>query len=734
VRQAVQVLLCGVLTAVAAVPALRVFAPAGDAVPAAATRAVFLAVAVATGCGMLAARWPRGRLDALTAAGGALAVAAAVALASRPGGAVLSGPYRLLSAALPADPTGPELAAVAALAGYAALASGYLVRSAGAGALPLLPPVVTLGLGLALSASMGGPPAWCAPAFVAAAALVMLVGHPAGTLAGKAAGPLGRRPDGQPAGEAGPATGRPGGGLRSTGRPPVFAVLTGAVTVALVAGLVVPWLGAAVPGNRAPADLRSLVAAAVQPRPQLNPMAQFLALRTGKVPLRIEGRANDPVPRLRMVTLTAFDGMNWTVRADYRRAGTHLPAGTAAGSGGAPRQPAVTADLTIDTPATVGWLPTPGRATAISMPGLGVDEATGDLAVPARMQTPRRYRVTGSEPRFTEVELRLDRPAAGPGLGIPLPPVLTTFAVRATATSTGGFDSFSDLLAAFHGTSSPFRLDGSKGAPGGNGYYRISQLIRTHSGTSEQYASAFAVFCRYLGWDARVVLGVRPTQHGDRLTATGRDIDAWVEVRFVRLGWVPVDPSPTQYVTGAKAAAAPDPVGQAAQDNQNSGQPPAPRSSPAPAPGTTQQHSDRPWAARVLVAVLGALGAAAVLLLAGLPLARSRRRRRRLTAPDPRAQVIGAWQEAVEALAAHRVPVPRRSTTGQAVTAAGTLGRPHLRQLADRTDHAGYAPDTVTAAQAAEAWRHSDAVRHQASTHATRIIRATAIFRPRTRR
>jgi transglutaminase-like putative cysteine protease len=739
-RQAVQVLLCGVLTAVAAVPALRVFTPAGGAVPAAASRAVLLAVAVATGCGVVAARWPRGRLDALAAAGGVLAVAAAVALTTRPGGAVLSGPYRLLSGALPVDPTGPELAAVAALAGYAALASGYLVRSAGAGALPLLPPVVTLGLGLALSASTGGPPAWCAPAFLAAAALVMLAGHLAGRPDEMPTG----KPDGsrlgQLAGGAGPAASPPAGRAARDGRPAVSAVLTGMVTVALVAGLVMPWLGAAhSAGNRAPADLRSLVPASVQPRQQLNPMAQFLALRTGKVPLRIEGQATGPVPRLRMVTLTAFDGMDWTVRADYRRAGTNLPAGTAAGSGGAPRQQAVTADLTIGTPANVGWLPTPGRATAISVPGLTVDETTGDLAVPAGMETPRQYRVTGSEPRPADVDLRLDRPATGPGLGIPLPPELAAFVTTATAHSTGGFGSFSDLYAAFRGTGSPFRLDGSQDPPGGNGDYRIRQLISTRRGTSEQYASAFAVSCRYLGWDARVVLGVRPTQHGDRLTATGRDIDAWVEVRFVRLGWVPVFPSPTRYARGGSVPAEPDPVGKAVTDDRGSRQSPDPRSSPSPGDGSGHDRTPRPTGSHsvlfpVLVCLLGGLGTATVLLLAGVPLARSRRRHRRLTASAPRAQVFGAWQEAVEALAAHRVPVPRRSTTGQAVVAAGTLGRPHLRQLADRADHAGYAPETVTAAQAAEAWRHSDAVRRQASAHATRYVRAVAVFRPRARR
>src|SRR5262249_62304241 len=113
------------------------------------------------------------------------------------------------SAALPVDPTGPELAAVAALAGYAALMSAYLVRHAGAGVLPLLPPVVTLGLGLALSASVGGPPSWCAPAFLAAAALVLLAGKPAGVLPRTSVRPM--------AGEAGPATGRPVARVRHAG-------------------------------------------------------------------------------------------------------------------------------------------------------------------------------------------------------------------------------------------------------------------------------------------------------------------------------------------------------------------------------------------------------------------------------------------------------------------------------------------------------------------------------------
>src|SRR5439155_1173947 len=83
----------GVLGPVSAVPLLGVCAVAGGSVPAAAVRAVRLAVGVAVACGLEAAWWARG--DLVATAAGVAAVAVTVGVLSRPGAAVLSGPYRL---------------------------------------------------------------------------------------------------------------------------------------------------------------------------------------------------------------------------------------------------------------------------------------------------------------------------------------------------------------------------------------------------------------------------------------------------------------------------------------------------------------------------------------------------------------------------------------------------------------------------------------------------------------
>ena len=65
-------------------------------------------------------------------------------------------------------------------------------------------------------------------------------------------------------------------------------------------------------------------------------------------------------------------------------------------------------------------------------------------------------------------------------------------------------------------------------------------------GTSEQFATAFALLARRAGLPTRLVVGFRP---GDRQpdgtrVIRGRDALAWPEVYFQELGWVPFAPTP----------------------------------------------------------------------------------------------------------------------------------------------------------------------------------------------
>jgi protein-glutamine gamma-glutamyltransferase len=683
-RCLVQVLLCGALSAVAAVPLLHAF----GGYPVAAVRAVFAAVAVAVVYGIAASVWPS--REALTTVAGVLAVAGVVAVLAHPGAAVLSGPHRLLTTALPADPAGPELATVAALAGYLALASVYLVLRFPTAPAFALPALLVLAAGLSLTPSLGAPPPWCAPAFAALAALTLL-----------AAQLLDRR-----------------------GAIPFLA---GVLAVGLAASAALPWLASTVPsGHRAPADVRAAVPAHVQPRQRVDPMAQFLAIREGRIPVSVTGTATAPVTRLRMVTLTAFDGSGWTVRADYRRAGTHLPA---APSG----TDTVTADLTVDTPATIDWLPTAGRATEISVAGLGVDESTGDVVVPEGTATPGHYVVTGAEVGNSTAALTADQPAHSAGSPIPLPLALLTHVRSTTAGSADDYERLSRLYAAFHDDTSPYRLDNGPNPPSGNGFYQITKLLEDRRGTTEQYASAYAAFCRSLGLDARVVLGFLPVSKGAGFTATGRNLAAWVEIRFTHLGWIPLDPSPTRDTSGATAPAPPDPVGSTvAEDKHDRDRPvPAPptQSTTGPAAAPTRR-SHRPYALIAVAAVAGL----ALLTVASIPVTRLRRRHRRRGAADPRAQVVGAWHEAIDTLAAHRLPVSARTTAGQTVATAGRLAAPHVGLLADQADHASYSPDPITPADATTAWQHTAAIRSRTARATPLLTRARATLLPTRRR
>jgi hypothetical protein len=164
---------------------------------------------------------------------------------------------------------------------------------------------------------------------------------------------------------------------------------------------------------------------------------------------------------------------------------------------------------------------------------------------PPTGRSPPPYRVTGSEPVLDGNALSTDDPVATEPSDLPLPPEALTFTATTTAGRSPGLGQFLGLYQAITSTGG-FSYDNSQQARGGHGVRQIADLVKTKRGTSEQYASMFALLSRHLGWDARVVLGFRPTWDGDRLRIQGTNVFAWTEVRFQRLGWITVNPSPTQ--------------------------------------------------------------------------------------------------------------------------------------------------------------------------------------------
>src|SRR5918992_339637 len=538
------------------------------------------AVAVVTGvCLLLAAGTKAAPVTRVAAALAALA--GYVALAVAPGWAVTGGPKRLLTSSLPLEADGPELAMVVIVVGLAAIGAVEPALRRRAAALPLPAPVAATALGCIMSAGGGAPAVWLAPAFASGAAVVLV-------LARYAPG-------------SGEAAARPDGGGRGRG-----ILARRAAAVVMVAGLsagvaAVGWYGsAALPrtGRDAPADIRNLVPQRVQPREGASPLVLYPALRRGDLPLSLTVHANEPPRLLRYLSMDRFDGEHWTTAARYRRTGRRLPAEKPALPVGRIRAERVV----IREAGPLGWLVSSGRPVEVSVSGLGVNEETGDVVLPADRRMPAEFAVRSALPAYDAETLATAAPAisaAETPQAAPPPDRLTSLATRIAGDETG-YPALRRLTAYFQsagpatgprGTRPDFRVDLTPGAPGGHGLFQINRLLDTGSGTAEQYASTFAVLARALGYEARVVMGFRPRPAGpDSYTVTGRDVHAWVEVRFAALGWVAFDPTPAASTTDATRPASPPPdqaLGAAGRDDR-----------PPPGPDRSNQTGGAPPAAR----------------------------------------------------------------------------------------------------------------------------------------
>ncbi len=304
-----------------------------------------------------------------------------------------------------------------------------------------------------------------------------------------------------------------------------------------------------------------------------------------------------------------------------------------------------------------------------------------------------------------------------------LPSDIANFALLKTAGASDDRSRIIALTTAF--TESEFRLDTSPAAPGGNGLYRIMRLLEDKSGTSEQYASAFAVLCRSLGWDARVVLGFHPEWNANGFRAEGTDIAVWVEVRFTGIGWVTVDPAPARTTDGQTVTSEQDAVGSAAKSQRTDLPPEVPGPSPSstvPRPNTDDSSA--------LPAILASVAAIVVLLLLAAPTARTIRRQRRRRAATARARASGAWREAVDALIESRVDVPRTGTTCAVTAAAHELADLDMRELSALVDHAVYGPEPPSPAHVDHTWRASDHIRSQARRRHPPVKRIVHTFNP----
>jgi Transglutaminase-like superfamily/TgpA N-terminal domain len=451
----------------------------------------------------------------------------------------------------------------------------------------------------------------------------------------------------------------------------------------------------------------------------------------------------------RLAVLDRFDGTTWLSSARLFPTGSRVPSGT-----GPPGQTRVSQAVTIRGLTGV-WLPAADRPASVTGTGVSVDPASGVLAAAAPLHPGVRYLAVSSVPRYTQAELAdasgasdpaaradLALPGNGPGQAAPELALLSRTAWQAVAGSASPMQEalrLADYLRSHE-------VYDVTAAPGHT--YRTIEffLATTHHGTSEQFATAFAVMARLLGLPSRVAVGFRPgtqgRQPGTWLVHSG-DVLAWPEVDFQGLGWVPFYPTPEQ--AGPRAVHQAVPMGEPGnrlrldQGISYSGtsaarqhHPPArARNLPGdrPGPGTPWPLAGGVLAGLVVLGYLAAAAAAPVL-----------RRRRRRGQPDPARRVIGAWQQALEhlsraglalvpALTAHEVAERGATASDQAGT--------HLVPLANLVNQVRFGRPQAAGtlhASADAAWHHADAVGRLVNRSASRTRRLGRRLHPRSLR
>jgi Transglutaminase-like superfamily/Domain of unknown function (DUF4129) len=448
--------------------------------------------------------------------------------------------------------------------------------------------------------------------------------------------------------------------------------------------------------------------------------------------------AADSAPtRLRYVSLDHFDGQYWTRTADYRRAGRRLP--VPAGQGATESREERVAVLRAG---PLGWLLSSGRPVEVSVPDLGVNTDTGDVVIPDDQPVPAGYTVRSVRPDPTLAELEAAettpwRRTGGPDdAGDPAAvPELGTEARTATGDAYG-YGALVRLER--HFTGGRYTVDERPEARAGHGFYQVRQLLRSRTGTAEQFASAYALMARAMDYNARVVVGFRPgPKAAGAYSVTGRNVHAWVEVEFAGLGWIPFDPTPRLSSDQPETLRPePEPTPTPTPSSEPTQTPSTPGSTPScPPPCEPSQAEPGPGPGRT--GLLAGAGITALVLAAvfGVPVLKALRRRRRRRTMNPDRRALAAWRDLLDSLAEAGLTVPASHTSGQVADAAagrfGTDRASSVRRLARLRDDAVYGPVPITAYAADSAWQHADTARQAVRGSLGRLRAVRALLDPR---
>ncbi|GAA4969773.1 hypothetical protein GCM10023205_38920 [Yinghuangia aomiensis] len=638
-------------------------------------------------------------------------------LLRRIGADLLDAPRGVLTTVLPA-PDHPELLVlVSATVWMAAFAGAETALRSGSTVLPALPGVLMLAVPVALSTDAPGHGVTAAAAAIGAAGLLLVCRAP---------------------------------GRRSPWR----TLLVGVPWVALLAvaaGFAAPHA----PGVGTPPDLRDNVAAPPPVRLSgVNPLDRISAwLLTPDQPLFTVAGPADPDRYWRLTVLDRYDGTTWYPVGGLRPTGGRVP-----DDGQSPVTKRTKQRVTLDQLDGV-WLPAADRPASVTAQGLklAVDPTSGAVATGSGLHPGLTYQVESQVPTYDPDRLQYLATASDPAYA-QLPdldaasepiPMVEEFRKIAEKATQGSQFPYQQALKLADWLRANNRYDIT--AVPGHSYRNLRFFLESSKeGTSEQFASAFAVLGRSLGLPTRVVVGFsRGTQLPDgSWRVDSGNVIAWPEVEFEQVGWVPFYPTPgeagrsgspkndqtTVVPPTAAPPSAPPPPSRADKD-RDIAQEQRPEGVVSPIADAPEDGSTPLWWWAAPIAALAALAVSHVGVAAAAPGTLRRRRRR----GPPGARVFGAWRQIGDRFGDLGMPHAEART----VREVADFGAERLpAELAERVsglgtlvNEASYADRDVTGKEADDAWRVCTDVEHAVrradgrEKRRTRMVRALS---PRT--
>jgi hypothetical protein len=423
--------------------------------------------------------------------------------------------------------------------------------------------------------------------------------------------------------------------------------------------------------------LRNVVVPPFDPKDYITPLASFRSFVKDKKDdtlFVVKGLPRDG--RVRLGALDAFNGTNYNMdpngSGNFSKVGDTKSINTLADTSGIVPTNDYSLDITVED--YQGYFVPGGRKTtglsfdqsaSAAASGLYFNSGTDTAVTTKGLSKGDSYSVQVSDPvklehgQLTQYDFaKITLPDA-----LEVPPVVGSQANDLSADAPTAIDRVRQIEAHFQKTgafSNGLVTEGQLPSVSGHSSSRIKSLLTAKQmlGDDEQYAVAMSLMLRHLGIPSRVVMGfypepTSPENGAGEVKITGKDVHAWVEVAFDRVGWVSFDPTPPK----DNIPIPPDPENKSKPKPQVL-QPPPPPQEPADLPPDSSpdaldadQKKNNPWL--FWGALLGALGIALIpLSILALPLLliallKARRRKFRFTDGHPAQRVGGGWNEVV---------------------------------------------------------------------------------------